>query len=56
MVGLSAFQYLHASDAGFFMSGLTVIGAALLSVALVIAIPGILRRCKCQSYNCSFNR
>jgi len=43
MVGLSAFQYVYASDAGFLMSGLASIGAALLSVALVIAILGFVR-------------
>jgi hypothetical protein len=43
MVGLSAFQYVHASDAGFFMSGLAAIGAALLSVAFVIAVLGFAR-------------
>jgi hypothetical protein len=43
MVGLSAFQYVSASDAGFFMSGLVAIGAALLSVALVIAVLGFAR-------------
>ena len=37
MVGLSAFQYVHGMEAGFLMSGLAAIGAALLSVALVIA-------------------
>lgn len=43
MVGLSAFQYVYASDAGFLMSGLAAIGAALLSVALVIATLGFAR-------------
>ncbi len=43
MVGLSAFQYVNASDAGSFMSGLAAIGTALLSVAVVIAILGIAR-------------
>lgn len=40
LVGLSAFQYVYASDAGFLMSGLAAIGAALLSVGLVIAVLG----------------
>lgn len=40
MVGLSAFQYVHGMEAGFLMSGLAAIGAALLSVALVIAVVG----------------
>ncbi len=40
MVGLTAFQYVYASQAGFLMSGLAAAGAALLSVGLVIAILG----------------
>lgn len=40
MVGLTAFQYVYATDAGFFMSGLAAIGAALLSIAVVIAVLG----------------
>ncbi|MBU2031533.1 MAG: hypothetical protein KKG69_01665 [Alphaproteobacteria bacterium] len=40
MVGLSAFQYVYATDAGFLMSVLAAIGAALLSVGLVIAVLG----------------
>ena len=40
MVGLTAFQYVHGMDAGFLMSGLAAIGAALLSVALVIVALG----------------
>ena len=28
MVGLTAFQYVYGTDAGFFMSGLAAIGAA----------------------------
>lgn len=43
MVGLTAFQYVYATDAGFFMSGLAAIGAALLSIAFVIAILGFAR-------------
>ena len=40
MVGLTVFQYVHGAAAGFLMSGLAAIGAALLSVALVIAVVG----------------
>ncbi|MCG7507825.1 hypothetical protein [Mesorhizobium retamae] len=40
MVGLTAFQYVYATNAGFLMSGLAAIGAALLSVGLVIAVLG----------------
>lgn len=40
MVGLSAFQYVYASDAGFLMYGLAAIAAALVSVGLVIAVLG----------------
>ncbi len=40
MVGIAAFQHVYATDAGFVMSGLAAIGAALLSVSLVIAILG----------------
>lgn len=43
MVGLTAFQYVYASEAGFLMSGLAAIGAALLSVGLVIAVLGFAR-------------
>lgn len=39
-VGLTAFQWVYATDAGFFMSGLAAIGAALLSIGFVIAILG----------------
>lgn len=39
-VGLTAFQYVYATDAGFFMSGLAAVGAALLSIAVVIAVLG----------------
>lgn len=38
MAGLTAFQWVYATDAGFLMSGLAAIGAALLSVGLVIAV------------------
>lgn len=40
MVGLSAFRFVYATDAGFLMSGLAAIGAALLSIVLVIAVLG----------------
>lgn len=40
MVGLTAFQYVYGTDAGFFLSGLATIGAALLSIGLVIAVLG----------------
>lgn len=40
MVGLTAFQYMYDTEASFLMSGLAAIGAALLSVALVIAVVG----------------
>ncbi|MDI6025955.1 hypothetical protein QBK99_07115 [Corticibacterium sp. UT-5YL-CI-8] len=37
MVGLAAFRYVHATDAGFLMSGLAALGAAFLSVTLIVA-------------------
>lgn len=40
MVGLTAFQYVHAADAGFLTSILAAVGAALASVTLVIAVLG----------------
>lgn len=40
MVGLSAAQYVWAAGAGIIMSGLAAIGAALLSIALLIAVLG----------------
>ncbi len=40
MIGLTAFQYTYGTDAGFLMSGFAAIGAALLSVGLVIAVLG----------------
>lgn len=40
MVGLTAFQYVYGTGAGFLMSGLSAIGAALLSIGLVIAVLG----------------
>ncbi|MVA20721.1 hypothetical protein GOZ94_17375 [Agrobacterium vitis] len=41
MAGLTAFQYVHGMEAGFLMSGLAAIFAALFSVALVIAVVGL---------------
>ena len=38
--GLTAFQYAYAADASFLISGLAAIGAALGSIALVIAVVG----------------
>ncbi|MFU0506388.1 hypothetical protein [Pseudaminobacter sp. NGMCC 1.201702] len=43
MVGLTAFQYAYGTGAGFLMSGLAALGAALLSVGLVIAVLGFAR-------------
>lgn len=40
MVGLTAFQHVYGTGSGFLMSGFTAIGAALLSIALVIAVLG----------------
>ena len=40
MVGLTAFQCVYGTGAGFLMSSLAAIGAALLSVGLVIAVLG----------------
>lgn len=40
MVGLTAFQYVFASDAGFWMSAFAALGAAILSVGFVIAVLG----------------
>lgn len=40
MVGLTAFQYVHGAGAGFPMSGFAAIGAAPLSVGIVIAVLG----------------
>lgn len=40
MVGLTAFQYVYGMEAGFPLSALAALGAALLSVALVIAVVG----------------
>lgn len=40
MVGLTAFQYVSGTGAGFLMSGFAALGAALLSIALVIGVLG----------------
>ena len=40
MVGLSAAQYAWAAGAGIFMTGFTAVGAALVSIALVIGVLG----------------
>lgn len=40
MVGLTTFQYVYATDAGFFMSGLAALAAAVLSVGFVIGVLG----------------
>lgn len=40
MVGLTAFRFVYAADAGFLLSGLAAAGAALLSVGFVIAVLG----------------
>ena len=40
MVGLSAAQFVYGAGAGVLMSGLATIGAALLSIGLVIAVLG----------------
>lgn len=42
-VGLTAFQWVYASEAGFLMSGLAALSAALASIGLVIAVVGIAR-------------
>lgn len=41
--GLTAFQWAYAAEAGFLWSGLAALGAALASVALVIAVVGLAR-------------
>lgn len=43
MAGLTAFQWAWAAEAGFFMSALAALGAALASVALVIGVVGFAR-------------
>lgn len=44
MVGLSAARFAYAADAGWLMSGLAGVGAALFSVVLVIAVLTITKR------------
>lgn len=43
MVALSAAQYAWGAGAGILMSGLAAVGAALLSIGLVIAVLGFAR-------------
>lgn len=43
MVGLTAFQFVWATEASFFMALLAALGAALLSVGFVIAVLGFAR-------------
>lgn len=43
MVGMTAFKWVYATEASFLMSGLAALGAALASIALVIAVVGIAR-------------
>lgn len=43
MVGLSAAQYTWGAGGGILMSGLAAIGAALVSIGLVIAVLGFAR-------------
>jgi len=38
MIGLAAFRYVYATDAGFLISGFAALGAAFLSVTLVLAL------------------
>lgn len=40
-VGLSAFRFFYATEAGFLLSGLAAASAALMSVGLVIAVLAI---------------
>lgn len=40
-VGLSAFRFVYATEAGFLLSGLAAAAAALLSIGLVIAVLAI---------------
>ena len=40
-VGLTAFQWVYATEAGFLMSGFAALGAALASIALVIVVVGV---------------
>ncbi|OQM76704.1 hypothetical protein [Manganibacter manganicus] len=43
MVGISAFQHVHAAGAGFGLSVLAALGGAAFSVVLVIAVLGFAR-------------
>ncbi len=43
MVGLTAFQFVYGMEAGLLLSALAAVGAALLSVALVIVVLGFAR-------------
>lgn len=43
MAGLTAFQYVYGTGAGFVLSGFSALAAALLSVGLVIAVLGFAR-------------
>ncbi|MHC1548001.1 hypothetical protein [Phyllobacterium sp. K27] len=38
MVALAAFRYVHTMDASFMMSGIAALGAAFLTVTLVVAL------------------
>lgn len=40
MTGITAFQYVYATGAGFLMSAAAALGAALASIALVILVLG----------------
>lgn len=44
MVGLTAFQYVYGTGAGFLVSAFATLGAALLSVGLVIAVLGFAKK------------
>ncbi|MFT6670328.1 MAG: hypothetical protein ACJAVZ_001793 [Afipia broomeae] len=43
MVGLAAFRYIYAIDAGFAMSSFAALGAAFLSVAFTVGVLAIAR-------------
>lgn len=40
MTGITAFQYVHGTGAGFLMSAVAALGAALASVVFVLAVLG----------------
>lgn len=40
MTGITAFQYAYAADAGFLLSAIAALGAALASIVLVIVVLG----------------